>query len=100
MFNREDSEKEAAQAAHFWNLSDSKSLLKEVQYLPILEELEKEVRFNVSRRYNLKYFEIGSGIKQLPFNERLRFYVDSIHMNKSGTQLIAGEVFKLVYNKL
>jgi len=95
LFNKEDRGKEAAQAARFWNLSDNKSLLNEVQYLPSLEGLEKEVRFNVSRRYNLKYVEIGSKVKKLPFNERLRFYVDSIHMNKFGTQLIADEVFKL-----
>lgn len=98
LFNKEDSEKEAVQAARFWNLSDSSSLLKEVQYLPILEELEKEVRLNVSRKYNLKYFEIGREIKQLPFNERLQFYVDSIHMNKSGTELIAKGVFNLVFS--
>ena len=96
LFNKNAGEKQAYQAARYWNIYDVDSLSQEVHYLPTLEDLENKVRYEVSREKELLYREVGENIENLPFHERLRLYIDSIHMNSQGMKLIADEIYQFI----
>jgi len=96
LFNRSDGQREALLAAACWNLRDTGSIVEEVRYMPLLEELEREVRRDVARDLGIPYWELSSGIKSMKFSSRLRFYIDSIHMNKDGSGLLAEEIYEML----
>ena len=92
VFNSEDGKNEASRAGRYWNINSSKSLMKEVDYLPKLETLEAEVRNLVASRRGLLHKELGQDIKKRSFGKRLSYYLDSIHLNGKGNALIAKEI--------
>ncbi|MBF0557136.1 MAG: hypothetical protein HQK96_21695 [Nitrospirae bacterium] len=93
LFDKEDSAKQARTAALYWNVPEE-SLLKEVRYMPILEKLEHDVRRDVSEKLNISHFETGKEIKEHTFSKRIRLFIDSVHMNSTGTEIIAGEILQ------
>ncbi len=98
LFNKEDGEKQVRQAALYWNISDTSSLLQEVHYIPVLEDLEKSVRLEVAQEKKIYYREVGKNIKAQSFSKRLRLYIDSAHMNTSGVKIISDEIFEFIIN--
>ena len=93
LFNKDDGEKEARQAGMYWSIDPSKSLMAEVNYLPKLIALEEAVREGVALRRGLPYKELGESIKSLTLKKRIKYYLDSAHLDAKGNELIAREIW-------
>lgn len=97
LFNHEDGEREAAYAARYWGLTDSESIENEVRYLPLIENIEREVRNAVAAETGVVHKELGDNIKKMPFQDRIRLYGDSVHMNRDGVKILSEEIFRVFH---
>lgn len=96
LFNPEEGEREAAYAARYWGLPNSESIENEVRYLPLIEKIEKKVRNEVAAETGVAHKELGGNIKRMRFQDRIRLYEDSIHMNRDGVKMLSEEIFKTI----
>jgi lysophospholipase L1-like esterase len=99
LFKEGDSSESVELAMKVWGVTDYDELIDQLSYLPTLEIIEAEVRDTVKKElagYSLISTEIGQSLKVRPYHERLRFYLDSIHVTAEGNELFASEIYDLV----
>lgn len=91
LFSPGDGPDEAARAARFWGMPEG-PVAEQAAYLPALEQLEREVRAETARKLGIAHLELGETIKARPFNDRLRLYLDAIHLTAQGHDALAREL--------
>lgn len=102
LFSKEDSDHEVNLAKMMWGVTDQKELIDELTYFPQLEQIEIDTRATVKKEHGVESlinFEVGRKLKSLPYKERLRFYLDPIHVTAEGHELFADEIYDLVVAK-
>ncbi|MBF0404335.1 SGNH/GDSL hydrolase family protein [Candidatus Magnetominusculus xianensis] len=100
LFNASDGNNDVEKAARYWNIQDKSNLYKNVALLPKFVAIGQKVAYTIATKYNYHYEELGEEIRTLPFNDRLEYYVDSVHMNSKGTIILAEQIYDyLVDNK-
>ena len=95
LFNAGDGAREVELAMQVWNVSDRRELMDEIGYVPALEALERRVRREVAS-HGVAVAELGAELKARPFRERLRFYLDPVHVTAAGHDEFATEVLHLL----
>lgn len=101
LFKEGDSSKSVELAMKVWGVTDYEELEDQLSYLPTLEIIEAKARDAVKKDlvgYSLISAEIGQSLKARSFHERLRFYLDSIHVNAEGNELFASEIYDLIFS--
>lgn len=99
LFSKDDSSESVELAMQVWGVTDQKELMDELSYFPSLEQIEIEQRAAVKKElagYSLFSNEIGKSLKARPYRERLRFYLDPVHVTAEGNELFAREIYDLV----
>lgn len=99
LFSKDDSSESIDLAMQVWGVTDQKELMDELGYFPSLEKIEIEQRTVAKKEltgYTLASNEIGKSLKARPYRERLRFYLDPVHVTAEGNELFAREIYDLV----
>lgn len=100
LFKKTDGIGDVDKAARYWNVQDKTSLYKNAALLPKLVDIEQNIKSDISIKYKLRHTELGELVRTLPFNDRLEYYADSVHMNSKGTRILAEQMYDyLVINK-
>lgn len=86
LFGEKETASSVSLAQSVWPDVPAKNLVDESTYLPALSSLEREVFSESGARFE----DFSSVFKQLPMYQRIRFYVDSIHLNEAGYSATAG----------
>lgn len=92
LFSVEDSDSTVKVAKKFWEINDSRSLSRERVYLPALSKVEREV-FSDAK---VPYFQLLPDFHSWKFNDRLRLFNDSIHMNERGYSLLVNDMTRVL----
>ncbi|MBF0556631.1 MAG: hypothetical protein HQK96_19100 [Nitrospirae bacterium] len=100
LFKATDGKDNVEKAARYWNIQDKANLYKNAALLPKFVDMGQKIETAIAIKYNIRHKELGEEIRTLPFNDRLEYYMDSVHMKSKGTQVLAEQIYDyLVFNK-
>lgn len=96
LFSKNDADHEVHLAMNMWGITDQKELMDELSYFPKLEQIEINTRAKFQNDHAVTISEVGGSLKAKPYKDRVRFYLDPVHVTAEGHELFADEIYDLV----
>ncbi|WP_420265529.1 SGNH/GDSL hydrolase family protein [Candidatus Magnetominusculus dajiuhuensis] len=97
LFKATDDNHDVEKAARYWSIQDKADLYKNAALLPKFVDMGQKIENAIAVKYKIHYKEIGEEISMLPFNDRLEYYSDSIHMKSKGTHILAEQIYDFLF---